>query len=186
MIANHDVYITPEQYLALEEKSPVKHEYINGYIYAIAGASDPHVTVTLNIAFLIRNHIRGSGYRVFTTDMKTRIETINRFYYPDVMVTCDERDKALLNYKKYPCLIIEILSDSTEAFDRGDKFTDYQNIDTLQEYVLIDIKKPKLDCFRRNDQGLWVLQSYTQSLFKLQSLDFQGNMNDLYEDVSFL
>jgi Uma2 family endonuclease len=102
------------------------------------------------------------------------------------MVTCDERDKALLNYKKFPCLIIEILSDSTEAFDRGDKFTDYQNIDTLQEYVLIDVKKPKLDCFRRNEQGLWVLQSYKESYFELQSLDFQGNMNDLYEDVSFL
>ncbi|QYX33411.1 Uma2 family endonuclease [Sphaerospermopsis torques-reginae] len=186
MIANHDVYITPEQYLALEEKSPVKHEYINGYIYAMAGASDPHVTVTLNSAFLIRNHIRGSGCRVFATDMKTRIETINRFYYPDVMVTCDERDKALSNYKKFPCLIIEILSDSTEAFDRGDKFKDYQNIETLQEYVLIDVKKPQVDCFRRNDQDLWVLQSYTQSSFELQSLNFQGNMDDLYEYVSFL
>jgi Uma2 family endonuclease len=118
--------------------------------------------------------------------MKTRIETINRFYYPDVMVTCDERDKALSNYKKFPCLIIEILSDSTEAFDRGDKFKDYQNIETLQEYVLIDVKKPQVDCFRRNDQGLWVLQSHTQSSFELQSINFQGNMNDLYEDVSFL
>jgi Uma2 family endonuclease len=186
MIANHDVYITPEQYLALEEKSPVKHEYINGYIYAMAGASDPHVTVTLNIAFLIRNHIRGSGCRVFTTDMKTRIETINRFYYPDVMVTCDERDKTLLNYKKFPCLIIEILSDSTEAFDRGDKFTDYQNIEPLHEYILIDVKKPKVDCFRRNDQDLWVLQSYTKSSFELQSINFQGNIDDLYEDVIFL
>ncbi|NET73763.1 MAG: Uma2 family endonuclease, partial [Sphaerospermopsis sp. SIO1G2] len=81
MIANYDIYITPEQYLELEEKSPIKHEYINGYVYAMAGASDPHVTVTLNIAFLIRNHIRGGGCRVFTTDMKTRIETINRFYH---------------------------------------------------------------------------------------------------------
>jgi Uma2 family endonuclease len=186
MIVNHDIYITPEQYLALEEKSPVKHEYINGYIYAMAGASDPHITVTGNIFTLIRNHIRGSGCRVFFTDMKTRIETINRFYYPDVMVTCDERDKGLLNYKKFPCLIIEILSDSTEAFDRGDKFKDYQNIETLQEYVLIDVKKPQVDCFRCNDQGLWVLQSYTQSSFELQSINFQGNMNDLYEDVSFL
>ncbi|TAE59357.1 MAG: Uma2 family endonuclease [Nostocales cyanobacterium] len=186
MIANHDIYITPEQYLAIEEKSPVKHEYINGYIYAMAGASDPHITVTGNIFTLIRNHLRGSGCRVFFTDMKTRIETINRFYYPDVMVTCDERDKALLNYKKFPCLIIEILSDSTEAFDRGDKFKDYENIETLQEYVLIDVKKPQVDCFRRNEQGLWVLQSYQQSYFELQSLNFQGNINDLYEDVSFL
>ncbi|MBD2663930.1 hypothetical protein B6N60_05074 [Richelia sinica FACHB-800] len=186
MIANHDVYITPEQYLALEEKSPVKHEYINGYIYTMAGASDPHVTVTLNIAFLIRNHIRGSGCRVFTSDMKTRIESINRFYYPDVMVTCDERDKANLVYKKFPCLIIEILSDSTEAFDRGDKFADYQNIETLQEYVLVNIKKPKIECFRRNSQGLWVLQSYTESSFDLQSINFHGNMDDLYEDVSFI
>lgn len=186
MIANHDVYITPEQYLALEEKSPVKHEYINGYIYAMAGASDPHVTVTGNIFTMIRNHLRGSGCRVFFTDMKTRIETLNRFYYPDVMVTCDDRDTALLNYKKFPCLIIEILSDSTEAFDRGDKFADYQNIETLQEYVLIDVKKPKLDCFRKNAQGLWVLQSYKESYFELQNINFQGTIDDLYEDVSFL
>lgn len=186
MIANHDVYITPEQYLAIEEKSPVKHEYINGYIYAMADASDPHVTVTGNIIYMIRHHIRNHGYRVFMTQMKLKIESINRFYYPDVMVTCDERDKGLLNYKKFPCLIIEILSDSTEAFDRGDKFKDYQNIETLQEYVLIDVKKPQVDCFRRNEQGLWVLQSYKESYFELQSINFQGNMDDLYEDVSFL
>ena len=86
-------YISPEEYLQLEEQRDVKHEYIDGYAYAMAGANDAHVTVSLNLATLLRSHVRGSGCRVFISDMKARIEQLNRYYYPDVMVTCDERDK---------------------------------------------------------------------------------------------
>lgn len=180
-------YITPEEYLQLEEQSDVKHEYIDGYAYAMAGANDGHVTVSLNLATLLRNHVRGSGCRVFISDMKARIEKSNRYYYPDVMVTCDERDKKNLTEKKFPCLIVEVLSDSTEAFDRGDKFEDYQQLETLQEYVLINVKRQRVDCFRRNSEGFWVLQFYTseEKSFQLQSIDFEVEMNALYEDVVF-
>ncbi|MCF4970775.1 Uma2 family endonuclease [Nostoc sp. CMAA1605] len=179
--------VTPEEYLQLEEQSQEKHEYINGYIYAMAGASDPHVTIALNLAVLLRNHVRGSGCRVYMSDMKARIESLNRFYYPDVMVTCDQRDQETPNYKKFPCLIVEVLSDSTEAFDRGDKFADYQALESLQEYVLINTKRQRVECFRRNEQGLWILQSYTsaQELFSLNSVKFEGTMAALYEDVVF-
>lgn len=91
----------------------------------MAGASDAHVTISLNLAALLRSHVRGTGCRVYISDMKARIENKNRFYYPDVMVTCDKRDQETINYKSFPCLIVEVLSDSTEAFDRGDKFADY-------------------------------------------------------------
>jgi Uma2 family endonuclease len=180
-------YVTVEEYLHLEEQSDIKHEYIDGYIYAMAGALDPHVTIALNLASLLRNHVRGSGCRVYIADMKARIESLNRFYYPDVMVTCDQRDGETPGYKRFPCLIVEVLSNSTEAFDRGDKFADYQTLETLQEYVLINTKRQRVECFRRNEQGLWVLQSYTaeHQSFRLNSVDFEQTMAALYEDVVF-
>ncbi len=180
-------YISPEEYLELEDKADVKHQYIDGYAYAMAGANDSHVTVSLNLATLLRNHVRGSGCRVFMSDMKARIEQLNRYYYPDVMVTCDERDKENTTEKKFPCLIVEVLSDSTEAFDRGDKFADYQVLETLQEYVLINVKRQRVECFRRNKNGIWLLQFYTDQdkYFQLQSVNFEAEMSALYEDVVF-
>lgn len=187
MVASPEIYITPEEYLQMEEQSAIKHKYIDGYIYAMAGATDPHVTIAGNLFALLRNHVRGSGCRVYIADMKARIESLNRFYYPDVMVTCDQRDKETPTYKRFPCLIVEVLSDSTEAFDRGDKFADYQVLESLKEYVLINTKRQRIDCFRRNDQGLWVLQFYTEKeeSFHLNSVNFDITMAELYEDVVF-
>jgi Uma2 family endonuclease len=181
------IYISPEEYLQMEERSNLKHEYIDGQVYAMAGASDAHVTIAGNLFALLRNHVRKRGCRVYIADMKVRIESLNRYYYPDVMVTCDDRDKETPVYKQFPCLIVEVLSDSTEAFDRGDKFADYQQIESLQEYVLINSKRQRVECFRRGDDGLWILQSYTslQDSYRLQSIDFEGTMTELYEDVSF-
>jgi Uma2 family endonuclease len=101
------------------------------------------------------------------------------------MVTCEQRDQETPAYKCFPCLIIEVLSDSTEAFDRGDKFADYQALESLKEYVLINTKRERVECFRRNSEGLWVLQSYTaeNKLFRLDSINFEGAMAELYEDV---
>ena len=179
-------YISPEEYLKLEELSQVKHEYIQGEVYAMAGANDAHVTVTVNLVTLLRNHVRGSGCRVYMSDMKARIESKNIYYYPDVMVTCDERDKAFPSFKNFPCLIVEVLSNGTEGFDRGDKFADYQELETLQEYVLISQKRQRVECFRRNAEGLWVLYSYTQgSEIHLASVDFRTGIDAIYEDVIF-
>jgi len=187
MIANKlPDYISPEDYLAGEELSPIKHEYIDGQVYAMAGASDAHVTISLNLASALRNHVRGSGCRVYMADMKAQIDTANIFYYPDIMVTCDARDKALQNRKKYPCLIVEVLSPTTEAFDRGDKFINYQQLETLQEYVVINQKLQRLECFRRNAEGFWVLQYYFPgSEIHLASIDFRISMDAIYEDVIF-
>ncbi|MEH2454989.1 Uma2 family endonuclease [Nostoc sp.] len=180
-------YVTVEEYLQVEEQSNIKHEYIDGYIYAMAGALDAHVTIAGNLFALLRNHVRGSGRRVYIADMKARIESLNRFYYPDVMVTCDQRDQETPGYKRFPCLIVEVLSNSTEAFDRGDKFADYQTLESLQEYVLINTKRQGVECFRRNEQGLWVLQSYTSDhqSFRLNSVDFEETMAALSENVVF-
>jgi Uma2 family endonuclease len=179
-------YLSEEEYLTLEEASDVKHEYIDGMIYAMAGATDAHVTISLNMAASLRSHLRGSGCRAYMADMKVKVARRRRFFYPDVMVTCDGRDRDQINHKSHPCLIIEVLSDSTEAFDRGDKFTAYQSIETLQEYVLINAKRPRVDCFRRNEEGLWVLRSYELgSKLELTSVDLSISLDDIYEDVGF-
>ncbi|MGL6340810.1 MAG: Uma2 family endonuclease [Waterburya sp.] len=181
-------YLTPEEYLEMEAASDIKHEYIAGEIYAMAGATDTHVTIALNMAILLRSHLRGSGCRVYIADMKVRIEAKNRFYYPDVMVTCEPKDRENSTYKQFPRLIVEVLSDSTEAFDRGDKFADYQSLPSLQEYVLINTKKARIECFRRTDEGLWLLQFYElkDSQFELASVEFQGKINQVYEEVDFV
>jgi Uma2 family endonuclease len=181
-------YLTPEEYLEMEAASNIKHEYIAGEIYAMAGATDTHITIALNMAILLRSHLRSSGCQVYISDMKVRIETKNRFYYPDVLVTCEPKDRENSTYKQFPNLIIEVLSDSTEAFDRGDKFADYQSLPSLQEYVLINPKKARIECFRRKDDGLWLLQFYElqDSQFELASVEFTGEMNQVYEEVDFV
>ncbi|MEN9216176.1 MAG: Uma2 family endonuclease [Gloeomargarita sp. HHBFW_bins_162] len=179
--------ISVAEYLQKEIASPVKHEYINGEIYQMAGANDAHVTIAGNLFALLRVHLRASGCRVYIADMKVRIETCNCFYYPDIMVTCDTRDREYAIYKCFPKLIVEVLSPATEAFDRGDKFADYQTLTSLEEYVLVNSRRPRVECFRRNGDGLWVLQSYPPESenFALHSVNFQGTLTQLYEDVEF-
>lgn len=186
MIALSDsVFLTSEAYLQLEEKSNIKHEYIDGQVYAMAGTTDTHNTIAGNLFILIRNHFRGSQCRVYFADIKASIEKRNRFYYPDIIVTCDPKDRETATYKRFPKLIIEVLSESTEAFDRGDKFNDYQTLDSLEEYVLVNSKHQRFETFRRNDQGLWVLQTYTpdDQIFELQSINLIAPFTDLYENV---
>ncbi|MEH2195007.1 MAG: Uma2 family endonuclease [Nostoc sp.] len=186
MIALSDsIFLTPETYLQLEEKSNIKHEYIDGQVYAMAGTTDIHNTITGNLFLLIRNHFRGSGCRVYFADIKARIEKRNRFYYPDIIVTCDPKDRETPTYKRFPKLIIEVLSESTEGFDRGDKFNDYQTLDSLEEYVLVNTKHQRFETFRRNEQGLWVLQTYTpdDQTFELKSINLTATFTDLYDNV---
>ncbi|MGK7875299.1 MAG: Uma2 family endonuclease [Xenococcaceae cyanobacterium] len=177
--------ISPEEYLEKEKTSPIKHEYIRGEMYAMAGASDAHITIAGNLFALLRSHLRGSGCRVYMADMKAQIESLDIFYYPDVMVTCDERDRAFDYFKRYPKLIVEVLSDNTEGFDRGDKFADYRQLETLEEYVLISQVRVCVECFRRNAEGLWVLYPYGKGEeVYLARVDFRCPIADLYEDVS--
>jgi Uma2 family endonuclease len=188
MIASPNfIYLTPDEYLQQEERSLEKHEYRDGEVYAMAGAMDEHVTIAGNLFADLRQFLRGSGCRVYITDMKARIESINRFFYPDVMVTCDPRDQETAGYKRFSKLIVEVLSDSTEAYDRGDKFADYRPLESLQEYVLVSAKRQRVDCFRRGQNGLWMLQSYGEQpadrTFTLESIGFTGEFATLYEDA---
>lgn len=177
--------LTPEQYLQLEANSEIKHEYRNSEIYAMAGTTDSHNVIAGNLYTLLRSHLRNSDCRVYFTDVQARLEACNCFYYPDLIVTCDSRDRETSTYKRYPKLIIEVLSDSTEAFDRGDKFIDYQTLNSLEEYVLISSKQQRVDCYRRTEQRLWLFQFYTpsQERFQLMSIDLEATFTELYEDI---
>ncbi|PPT08652.1 hypothetical protein CKA32_001296 [Geitlerinema sp. FC II] len=178
-------FLSPEEYLQLETQSSTKHEYFDGEIVAMAGATDAHVTIALNLASDLRSHLRGSGCRIFISDMKARIDTRNRFFYPDLLVTCDSRDTETATYKRFPKLIVEVLSQSTESFDRGDKFNDYQTLESLQEYVLINSRHRRVEIFRRQTNGLWLFQTYDDcETFRLESIDYTGTFEMLYEDVS--
>ncbi|HEY9691860.1 MAG TPA: Uma2 family endonuclease [Oculatellaceae cyanobacterium] len=187
MIVSHKFpYISAADYLEGEKVSLIKHEYRNGYIYAMAGTSDAHDTVALNLLTLLRNHVRGTGCRTYTGNMKVNIDSANTYYYPDAMVTCDQRDREFDYFKRYPCLIVEVLSPSTQAFDRSDKFADYAQLESLQEYVLISQDQIKVECFRRNSEGGWDAYTYTQGQeVNLASINFQCDITALYEDVLF-
>lgn len=187
MVASADnFYILPKDYLEGERVSPVKHEYRQGEVWAMAGGSDAHVTITGNIHAVLRNHLRGSGCRLYMVDMRVRVQRENCYYYPDVVVTCDDRDRNPEDFKQFPKLIIEVLSPSTEAVDRGKKFADYRSIETLQEYVLVSQTESQVECYRRNSNGKWELESYGKSdRVHLESVNLQLSMADIYEDVLF-
>lgn len=178
--------LTPEEYLTLEEASEIRHEYVEGEIYAMSGGTDAHSTISLNCAAILRAHGRGSGCRTFGPDMKAHLERLQVYYYPDVQVTCEPRDQQNIQFKQYARLIVEVLSKSTEAFDRGQKFENYQTLDSLQEYVLIDQYRPRVDCFRRTETGLWLLQGYGPGeRVQFKTVGWEGAIEDLYEDVIF-
>ncbi len=111
-------YFSPDEYLQIEEQSPIKHEYIDGRLYAMVGASQAHNTLTGNLFAALHGHIRGSECRVFMSDMKVHVAPRNRYYYPDAVVSCDPRDRETPISLHFPSVIVEILSDSTEAFDQ--------------------------------------------------------------------
>ena len=130
--------MSPEEYLAWEVQQPIRYEYINGQIFAMTGGTLPHNPIALNLAAMLKTHLRGKGCKVFIADAKVGVSQQGPFYYPDVMVTCDSRDQTARQVIYHPCLIVEVLSPATERIDQGKKFRNYRRIDTLREYVLID------------------------------------------------
>src|SRR5436190_24158707 len=142
-------FISVEDYLAGEETSEIKHEYVGGVVYAMAGASKQHNLIALNIYTALRQRLRG-GCRAFVSDVKVRIETLGDevFYYPDVMVACDPRDAHRL-FSQYPRILIEVSSESTERLDRNEKRLAYQTIETIEGYLIVAQGRIQVTVFRR-------------------------------------
>ena len=187
MIVNPDrKFMTPQEYLDWEEQQPIKYEYINGEVFAMTGGTLPHSSIALNLASALKSHVRGKGCKVFIADAKVGVSENGPFHYPDVMVSCDERDRNARKVIYHPCLIVEVLSPSTESFDRGRKFQQYRRISTLREYVLISAEEIMVECFRLNERGSWELSTYAEGEeIYLSSVDFRCGIALLYEDVVF-
>ena len=185
VITKNNFYISPEEYLEGERVSPIKHEYRRGHVYAMTGAKKPHIIIGSNLVRLLGNHLLNTPCLVLSSDIKVRLEEANCYYYPDVAVTCDERDTSTTeDFILYPSLVVEVLSPSTAAFDRGDKFADYQTSPSLEEYVLITQSEIKIECFRLNAEGNWVSQTYRQGdELELMSIDFRGPIAQVYQKV---
>jgi len=150
-----------EEFLAWEAEQTERHEFVEGEVFAMAGAEDRHVTVSLNLAMALRQHLVGTPYRTYMADMKLQAHTSNNYFYPDVLVTCSAADRASPNIKREPVLIAEVLSASTAAYDRGEKFARYRQLPSLSEYVLIDLDSRRVDVFRKHPtDALWVLHPF--------------------------
>jgi Uma2 family endonuclease len=177
-------YLSPAEYLQWEEQEEEKHEYEDGVVYAMAGASENHISIAINLTVILANHLRSGDCRLFPSDMCLYIPSQNIYYYPDLLVTCDQRDRLHRNYKNYPCLIIEVLSESTELRDRGVKFAHYQTLESLQEYVLVSQSEQRLEVFRRCDRKLWLLQTFTTGeTVQLQSINLEIPLAEIYAGV---
>ena len=138
----------------------------------------------MNVAHQLKAHFRGTPCRTYIADMKVRVEAADAYYYPDVFVTCDSEDRESDLFKSYPTLVVEVLSDSTAAFDRGRKFSHYRLLDSLREYVLIDPELLTVDVFRRNPEGHWVFVSYEgEGVAEFGSLEFRASLSEIFEDV---
>lgn len=170
-------------YLQGELISEVKYEYINGEVYAMSGAKRAHNIISMNLSGLLFAHLRGTPCRVFNSDMKVRVQTAatDCFFYPDLHVTCSASDTEEL-FNSQPKLIVEVLSDATERYDRAEKFHHYRKLASLEEYVLIAQDTPRVECYRRGDA--WDLQIYQQGQQAVfQSLGFELAVADIYEGV---
>jgi Uma2 family endonuclease len=174
------VSIAPEEYLAGEQHSEVKHEYVAGHLYAMVGASEPHNQVALNLATALKAHLRGGPCRVFISDMKVRVDDI--FYYPDVFVSCDRADDHLY-YKTRPVLVVEVVSPSTEPRDTLEKRVAYQSLASVQEYVLAAQDRIEVKVYRRAADG-WDLEVATPGdRVRLASVGLELPVEQIYEDA---
>jgi len=170
-------------YLAWEEVQAERHEYVAGEIFAMVGVRQSHNVATLNLASTLRQALKGTPCRVFVESVKARVEAANCFFYPDVLVTCDPRDRLTPDYVSHPVLIAEVLSESTAAFDRGGKFAAYRKLDSLQDYVLIDLSTQRVEVFRRDLENHWVLHDYGLGEdVELASLTVRVPVDQIFED----
>lgn len=171
-------------YLSWEETQAERHEYLAGEVFAMVGVRQSHKVATLNLATSLRRELKGSPCRVFIESVKARVEAADCFFYPDVLVTCDPRDRLTPNYVSHPLLVAEVLSENTAAFDRGGKFAAYRKLASLQEYVLIDIAARRIEVFRRDADNHWVLHEHAPGdRVDFASLALQLPVDELLEDT---
>ncbi|MCT7953277.1 Uma2 family endonuclease [Ancylothrix sp. C2] len=176
---------TPEEYFVWESQQLEKHELINGQVYAMTGGSKNHSLLAARLITLFTTHLEGSGCETATSDLRVNIAQTSNYTYPDVSVTCDERDKTTTQYITYPCLIVEVLSKSTEAYDRGGKFRMYQNNPVLKDYLLVSSTSIEIDLYHKNDAGQWMIINYgAGDTIELKSINLSFPIEQVYRGLT--
>ncbi len=181
--------MTEAEYLAFERASDIRHEYLDGHVYAMTGASRAHNLISTYTAASLINQLRGRPCEVYASDMRVRVSATGLYTYPDVTVVCgnpqfaDSALDTLLN----PVLVIEVLSPSTESYDRGKKFQHYRQLESLREYVLISQDSPRVERFLRQDDGTWLLTDAAglDASLELASVACTLALAEVYEKVTF-
>jgi Uma2 family endonuclease len=174
-----------KDYLESEKVSPVRREYFNGDVFAMAGASDNHNRIARNLVNTLSNHLKNSPCEPFFNDIKIRV-TPNVYYYPDILVTCEENPESQY-FRNNPILIIEIVSKSTERIDRREKVFLYQQIESLQEYVVVDQYQKKVQVHRRQANGGWITYLFNEEvdIVEFSSIDLTIPLPEIYTRVTF-
>jgi Uma2 family endonuclease len=196
MIAARESYprFTPEEYFEWEERQEIRHEYFDGEVYAMTGGTLNHSEIAINFVSLLKAHLRGGKCRLLNGDARVNIHNSNKYVYPDLSVTCNERDRINTKFVSHPCLIGEVLSPNTvraasafaEAYDRGDKFAMYRLSPSLQDYVLVSADKVAIDIYTKDDRGKWDILNYRLGdLVELASIDLTFPIEQIYEDIIF-
>jgi len=189
MAKQEQLRFTATEYLSMERAADMKHEFAFGEIYAMSGASARHVSIVSNIVGELRNQLRPRPCQVYSTDLRLSVNAIQRYTYPDVMVVCDKPqflDKeldTLLN----PDLIVEVLSESTRNYDRGDKFQQYRGIPSFREYLLVDQAKAHVERYSKQSDGTWSLWETDDmnASIELDSVGAKLPLNEIYFKIDF-
>ena len=179
--ATRSEFVPVDEYLSAEAQSEVRHEYLGGLIYAMAGETRDHNTIALNLASTLREKLRGGRCKVYMSGVRLNLflRADEYYYYPDIMVTCDARDsdKRVI---RHPNVIIEVLSESTERVDRGEKFFAYTSVESLEEYVLVAQQSREITIFRRAND--WKPES-AESVCRLESLNVEIPLAAAYDGI---
>jgi Uma2 family endonuclease len=186
MIANPNNFpqLSPTEYFAWEEQQLEKYEYINGEVYAMSGGSKNYSLISVRFITLFSNHLETSNCEIGNSDLRVNITGTNNYTYPDVSVTCDNRDKTTTQYITYPCLIVEVLSASTEAYDRGGKFRMYRNNPILQDYLLVSSTSIEIDLYHHKENGEWIIINYKEGdTIELKSINLSFAIEQVYRGL---
>ena len=179
--------ISIEDYLEGEQHTDTKHEYLAGQIVAMGGASDKHGLIAGSLYAALLPAARRKGCQLFIADMKVRVnhDSDSYFYYPDLLLSCQPDDRESVYYRRHPCLLVEVLSPSTERIDSREKLLAYRLLPSLREYLLLRQDRVQADVYQRGDEGRWEHHTFTQpdDVLALRCLDAAVSLRDVYADV---
>ncbi|MFM7602534.1 MAG: Uma2 family endonuclease [Pseudanabaena sp.] len=178
---------TPEEYFAWEEQQPEKHELIDGEVYAMGGGSKNHSRIAVRLTTLFANHLENGSCETGNSDLRVNVAGTSNYIYPDISVTCDDRDKATTQYITYPCLIVEVLSPSTETYDRSGKFRLYRKNPNLQDYLLVSSTSIEMDLYHKNEAGDWLIINYQEGdTIELKSINLSFPIEQIYRNLDLI